>query len=402
MMIEERGKESAHRMIQRQITATRAAPRRQVRARSAAARPAVNSSASPELRAMLEAMPDAVLVCDSDERVRLVNPAADRLFAGRPVRDRADLLGRFEPLPTDPAHDETVTLRPRDVPDRWYELRSFPVDRQSQAADDGRGGRVLVIRDVTEARLARAQRRAFLSILSHELRTPITTIYAGSRVLARQSRKPAAEGSENAVGTAPAAAGAIAGPEIAADISAEAAHLYDLVEDLLVLTRAEQGLLDLSIEPVLLQRIVETSMRLAATRTPGVTIVRAGTNDPPAVRGDPVYLEQVIRNLVTAASHYASVDEPVIIGMSADDREVTVRVLDRGPDLRPRDAERLLELVEEPRGSRQSAGIGPFVCRRIVESMGGRIWVTPRRDGGAEIGFALPRYEDAADEGMTA
>jgi two-component system sensor histidine kinase KdpD len=199
--------------------------------------------------------------------------------------------------------------------------------------------------------------------------------------------------------TTTAAAVATDGREIAADISAEAAHLYDLVEDLLVLTRVEQGLLDLSIEPVLLQRIVETSIRLAASRSPSVTINRAGTNDPPAVRGDPVYIEQVIRNLVTAASHYSGTDDPVIISLAADEREVSLRVLDRGPDLRPRDAERLLDLVEEPRGSRQSAGIGPFVSRRIVESMGGRIWVTPRHDGGAEIGFALPRYDDATDEG---
>jgi len=342
-------------------------------------------------------MPDAVLVCDSDERVQLVNPAAERLFAARPVRDRADLIGRFEPSPVDALPDETVTLQARDGPNRWFELRSIPVSRGSQA---DRGGRILVLRDVTEARMARAQRRAFLSILSHELRTPITTIYAGSRVLARQVRKA----TPGADGPAPAATPAVAttGTEIAADISAEAAHLYDLVEDLLVLTRAEQGLLDLSVEPVLLQRIVETSIRLAASRTPSVTLVRAGTNDPPAVRGDPVYIEQVIRNLVTAAAHYAGAGEPVIIGLAADEREVSLRVLDRGPDLRPRDAERLLDLVEEPRGSRQSAGIGPFVCRRIVESMGGRIWVTPRHDGGAEIGFALPRYDDSNDEGLTA
>jgi two-component system sensor histidine kinase KdpD len=353
-------------------------------------------------------MPDAVLVCDSDERVQLVNPAAERLFVARPVRDRADLLGRFEPLLVDPLHDEVVTLRLRDVSNRWYELRSFPVSRQGPSTGDGRGGRILVLRDVTDARLARAQRRAFLAILSHELRTPITTIYAGSRVLARQAPRlvghaaKASSGAEAPTNGAPPSTAAIAGTEIAADISAEAAHLYDLVEDLLVLTRAEQGLLDLSIEPVLLQRSVEASIRLAASRSPGVAIVRSGTNDPPAVRGDPVYIEQVIRNLVTAASHYASAGEPVIIGLAADEREVSLRVLDRGPELRPRDAERLLDLVEEPRGSRQSAGIGPFVCRRIVESMGGRIWVSPRHDGGAEIGFALPRYDDAADEGVTA
>src|SRR6266404_1703317 len=231
---------TAHPMIQRLPAPNRGAPRRQVRARSAAARTPASVGPSAELRAVLEAMPEAVLVCDPDDRIRIVNPAAERLFKGRPVRDRSDLLGRFEPLPIDPSPDKPVTLRPRDVPNRWFELRSVPVSRGAQPSDGQATGRIFILRDVTEARLARAERRAFLSILSHELRTPITTIYAGSRVLARR-------GSERPAGT-----------EIAADISAEAAHLYDVVEDLLVLTRAEQGLLDLSVEPVLLQRVVET------------------------------------------------------------------------------------------------------------------------------------------------
>jgi signal transduction histidine kinase len=371
-------------MIQRPSPPNRVAPRRQVRARSAAARQPTTEIPSPELQAVLGAMPEAVLVCDRDDRVRIVNPAADRLFAGRPVRDRADLLTRFEPLPSDPEPDESVILQARDVPKRLFELRSVPVSREKQPAGNLAAGRILILRDVTETRLARAERRAFLSILSHELRTPITTIYAGSRVLARRiTARPA-------------------GGEIAADISAEAAHLYDVVEDLLVLTRAEQGLLELSIEPVLLQRIAETSIRIAARRSPSVPVVRDGITDPPAVRGDPVYIEQVIRNLVTIASRYGGPDAPVVIQLAADDREVRLRVLDTGPDLEPHEATRLLDLVEEPRGPRQSAGIGPFVCRRIVESMGGRIWALPRDDGGAEVGFALPRYDEATDEVMPA
>jgi two-component system, OmpR family, sensor histidine kinase MtrB len=329
-------------------------------------------------------MPEAVLVCDSNDRVRIVNPAADRLFAGRPVRDRADLMARFEPLPSDPEPDESVILRPRDLPNRWFELRSVPVGRDVQPSGNLAAGRILILRDVTETRMARAERRAFLSILSHELRTPITTIYAGSRVLARR------------VTTRPA------GGEIAADISAEAAHLYDVVEDLLVLTRAEQGLLELSVEPILLQRIAETSIRLAARRSPNVPIVCDGITDPPAARGDPVYIEQVIRNLVTVASRYGGPDAPVIIRLAADDREVNLRVLDQGPNLGPQEATRLLDLVDDPRGPRQTAGIGPFVCRRIIESMGGRIWALPREEGGVEVGFALPRYDERTDEGLTA
>jgi signal transduction histidine kinase len=329
-------------------------------------------------------MHEAVLVCDPDDRIRIVNAAADRLFKGRPVRTRSDLLARFEPLPIDPPADKPVTLRARDMPNRWFELRSVSVNRGAQPSDAEATGRILILRDVTDVRLARAERRAFLSILSHELRTPITTIYAGSRVLARR-------GAERPAGT-----------EIAADISAEAAHLYDVVEDLLVLARAEQGLLDLSVEPVLLQRVVETSVRLASTRAPGVPIVRAGITDPPAVNADPVYIEQVVRNLVTAASRYGGPGVPVVIRMEADDREVSVRVLDRGPALGPRDAAGLLELVDDPRNRRQGAGIGPFVCRRIVESMGGRIWAAPGEGGGAEIGFALPRYEDAGEDSLSA
>ena len=80
-------------------------------------------------------MPEAVLVCDPDDRIRIVNPAAERLFKGRPVRDRSDLLQRFEPLPIDPPPDKPVTLRPRDVPNRWFELRTVPVRRGAEPSD---------------------------------------------------------------------------------------------------------------------------------------------------------------------------------------------------------------------------------------------------------------------------
>jgi len=104
-------------------------------------------------------MPEAVLVCDPDDRIRIVNLAAERLFKGRPVRDRSDLLGRFERLRIDPQPDKPVTLRPRDVPNRWFELRSVPVSRGARPSDSEATGRIFILRDVTEARLARAERR---------------------------------------------------------------------------------------------------------------------------------------------------------------------------------------------------------------------------------------------------
>ena len=356
-----------------------------VAARSAVAPSAQGSAPPPELRAVIDAMPEPVLVCDRRDRVRIVNPAADRLFAGRPVQDTGDLLSRFQPVPESTAADgEPVTLRPRTIPNRWFELRTFPVDRGSpastsvgsQASATGVGGRIMVLRDVTAAREERAERRAFLSILSHELRTPITTIYAGSRVLAR---RPAVDPQ----GT----------QEIARDISAEAARLYDVVEDLLVLTRAEQNLLELSEEPVLLQRIVEAAIRVARGRTPDVPIIATAETDPPAVAGDSVYVEQVVRNLVTAATRFGGPDQPVIVQLETGDGEVCLSVIDRGPNLTPAELETSFALADDSGIRSSGVGIGLFVCRRLVEAMKGRVWGRSHEGGGVEFGFALPLYE---------
>jgi len=336
-----------------------------------------SKSQQPELRAVIDAMPEAVLVCDPRDRVRIVNPAADRLFAGRPVVDAGDLLSRFEPLPGRPPPDEPVILRPRTVPNRWFELRTFPVERaEADAEPSEKGGKIIVLRDVTAAREDRAERRAFLSILSHELRTPITTIYAGSRVLARRDAT-LMRGSR----------------EIARDISAEAARLYDVVEDLLVLTRAEQDLLELSEEPILLQRVVEGAVRVARGRSADVPIFTAGATEPPAVSGDAVYVEQVVRNLVTSASRFGQPESPVVIRLEEGDDEVRLSVLDRGPNLTPAEMETSFALTDDAAARASGVGIAMFVCRRLIEAMHGRVWVSAREGGGAEFGFAMPRYE---------
>jgi signal transduction histidine kinase len=370
-------------MQQQSSGAESARPRSRVPARSAVAPSAEAFGAPPELRAVIDAMPEAVLICDSADRVRTVNPAADRLFAGSPIKDTSDLLSRFEPVPGSQATalDRPITLRPRTIPNRWFELRTFPIGRgsswpSSDATSPADGGRIIVLRDVSAAREERAERRAFLSILSHELRTPITTIYAGSRVLARRDPTEAS-GSQ----------------EIAKDISAEAARLYDVVEDLLVLARAEQDLLELSEEPILLQRVVEGAVRVARGRSPDVPVVAGGATDPPVVCGDAVYVDQVVRNLLTAATRFGSPGQPVVIRLEEGENEVSIEILDRGPDLTPLELETVFALTDD--GGLRSSGLGIalFVCRRLVEAMKGRVWVRAREGGGAAFGFALPRYE---------
>ena len=353
------------------------------------------------VRAVIEALPEAVLVAERDGRIELTNPAADRLFAGRPVRDRADLLSRFEriapdgdptvdPTPLPPEVDETpLTVRPRGDATRWFALRTValeaePADPQadgsaSSPSHDGDVDRptVFVLRDVTDGRELRPVREAFLAVLSHELRTPITTIYAGSSVLAKRPNlsPPATQ-------------------TLARDISAEASRLYDLVEDLLVLARLERDVLDPLDEPVLVQRAVDATIRMASERFGSGLIERLGDVDAAPVRGDSTYVEQACRNLILTSIRYAG-DEPdrrLAVEIRADEAagEVGVAILDRGPAMDPAELPTAFDLpTASSMGRVGAAGVGPFVCRNLIAAMGGRTWARNRDGGGLEMGFAL-------------
>jgi signal transduction histidine kinase len=365
--------------------------------------PTQQPAAPPDLgrvRAVIEALPEAVFVTEPDGDLRLTNPAADRLFEDRPVQDRSDLLGRFEAIgaksdrlrsiPTLPDREhEHLTVRRRDQPNRWFALRTIPLDPgsndlepltapDSAEAGSSTGGTVFLLRDITDSRDLRPIREAFLAVLSHELRTPITTIYAGSSVLARRP------------GLSAEATRALAN-----DISGEAARLYDLVEDLLVLARLERRILEPLDEPVLIRRSVDSTIRMIVDRLGDIPIERAGDADVPPVDADATYVDQACRNLLMASVRYAGPepDRHLVVDVRSDPEtdEVTVAVLDRGPALTDDELSRAFELgTESAVGRLAGSGLGLFVCRQLVEAMGGRVWARNRDGGGLETGFALP------------
>ena len=248
-------------------------------------------------------------------------------------------------------------------------------------ASDGESPTVVVLRDITDVRAARAARDAFMGVLSHELRTPITTIYGGSELLSRNLDE---EGRK----------------EVIADIRAESERLARLVEDLLVMTRVERGIVEIADEPILLQHLLASVINAAATRWPGARITLRAADRLPAVRGDATYIEQVVRNLLTNAVRYGQGMEQGIevVAEEAQDH-VVVRVLDNGHGLGGEEPDRLFELFYRSSSARSvpgGAGIGLFVCRNLIEAMGGQIWARERADGGAEFGFSLPVVESDA------
>ncbi len=223
-------------------------------------------------------------------------------------------------------------------------------------------------------------RDTFIGILSHELRTPVTAIYGGSQVLLGRGEKldPAVS------------------RELITDIAAEAERLHRLIENLLVLARVERGEELIGGEPVLLQRVLPTIVERERAIWLGTDISAVVPPGLPTVRGHDGYVSQVIRNLLSNAVKYGGATANVEIVAEGEENGVTVRVLDDGPGLDGETADRLFDLYYRAPGAAtvaQGAGIGLFVCRRIVTSLGGTIWARSRPAGGAEFGFRLPIYE---------
>ena len=176
------------------------------------------------------------------------------------------------------------------------------------------------------------------------------------------------------------------------DIHGEAERLHRLVEDVVALTRFGEGALEIGSEPVLLQRVLPAVVRSEEGRWPGGRFELALVPDLPPVSGDATYVEQVVRNLLANAMKYGGPDAVAMITAAEAAGEVQVRVLDDGPGFPEEDVERLFQLYyRSPALARKvsGSGIGLFVCSRLIDAMGGRVWARNRPEGGAEFGFAL-------------
>src|SRR6186997_1093962 len=215
-------------------------------------------------------------------------------------------------------------------------------------------------------------RQAFLDILSHELRTPVTTIYGGAQLLAKRDLK-----SDRRLA-------------LAEDVRTEADRLYRLVEDLVILVQSERDGIRPVGEPVAVGRLVSAAIEREVMRHPGVRIAFLGASDAAADGADEVMVTHVIRNLLDNAIRYGGREGPIEVVVEVTPAEVAVRVNDRGSAPEPHAEPFGLDASRAARATaaaRAGAGIGLYVADRLVRAMGGRMWAERGSDKGAEFGF---------------
>jgi two-component system phosphate regulon sensor histidine kinase PhoR len=249
----------------------------------------------------------------------------------------------------------------------------------------------LVLEDVAELRRLQRIRAEFIDNLSHELRTPITTIGLLAESLARD-----AEHAESGAGADPAAA-----PlpprmrERIGKLEVETGNIAQMVAELLDLARIESGGRQLHLDDVDLGRIATESverLRTFADRQ-GVSLVVDVPAGLPPVRGEAARLAQVFANLVHNAVKFSPSGTEVRVGIHPGVRALEGYVADDGPGVSPADQARIFERfykADRTRTAGGGTGLGLAIARHIVEGHGGAIRVESEEGRGATFTFSIP------------
>ncbi len=232
-----------------------------------------------------------------------------------------------------------------------------------------------------EAREALKARDDFLSVASHELKTPLTTLKLQTQRL---------EGMASQVGGAPVARDQLL--RAVAPCSRQVVRLEKLVGQLLDVTRIAAGRLQLEREVVDLAKLVtELTERfhdeLAQARSP----LRLSAGEPVVGRWDPFRLDQVISNLLGNAIKYGAAG-PIEVSVTQDGERGYVVVRDHGIGIAPEKQGKIFAPFERVVSGRHygGLGLGLYIARSIVEAHGGRITVDSREGGGAAFTVKLP------------
>jgi two-component system phosphate regulon sensor histidine kinase PhoR len=361
------------------------------------------------LEATLTQMTDGVLIADSQGRIQMTNPAAEKLFG-----EGETLVGK----------SVSIALRHHQLIETWRkcqqsgEVQSESVELPATRKflqliaipDQHAGGAILLVQDLTRIRRLETVRRDFISNVSHELRTPLASLKALTETLQEGALED------------PTAAHRFLGR-----IQTEVDALTQMATELLELSRIESGQVPLElklISPAKLLNSATDRMKMQAERA-GLILQIDCPADLPLIRADLPRLEQVLVNLIHNAVKFtppggevtltasleplsrwergrgAALPAPVPqvqVSLSKGEGNcVLFSVRDTGPGIPADDLPRIFERFYRVDRSRTGGGtgLGLSIARHLVEAHSGKIWAESREGDGSTFYFTIPtRYPD--------
>jgi len=250
-------------------------------------------------------------------------------------------------------------------------------------------GAVVVFRDVSAEKELERLRAEFISMVSHELRSPMTNILTSLELMLSSELEPVVQHEM---------------VEIARD---QLGRLSVFVEQILDLSLLDAGQIVIQQELVTLQPVIRRTVRAfeAAGRRGHRFVIQE--NKIPFVLADEGKTEIVLTNLLENAVNYSPPGSEIVIEAAVDPETnmVVVSVTDQGIGIAPEYQEKIFEqfyrVDNEQRTKVKGRGLGLYISRRLVEMQGGQIWVESKLGEGSRFSFTLPKMEEGIERDNT-
>jgi signal transduction histidine kinase len=326
------------------------------------------------------AFPDAVFACSADGKINFLNPSAVKLLAstetrGRlpeaviPLMERA-LKGESDYLPT--SFDKAIAMRVDDQ-EKYYLPRVVGMrDENGQIF-----GAVIVLQDVTRFRLLDEVKTNLVSTVSHELKTPLTSVRMGLHLLLEERI-----GSLTRKQT-----------EILLAARDDSERLLRIINDLLDLARLESNEARQVFETVspesLIKAAIDRCEPLAESR--GFKLKTQAESGLPLVNVDPRQIHHVFSNLISNAAKHSKFGDTIVVAAQPRKGFVRFSVADSGPGIPKEYQSKLFErFFRLPGSDREGVGLGLAITREIVTAHGGSVGLNSSPGQGSEFYFDLP------------
>jgi two-component system phosphate regulon sensor histidine kinase PhoR len=353
----------------------------------AVARSRTSRQARDQAERVLARMGDGVFLVDHEGVVRLWNPAAEAITGLR--SDAVSNRPAAETIPgwSTIAERVPVAKRPGDADDA-SSGETVPLDF------DGRevwlsivgvtlaDGTVYAFRDVTRERRLEELRAQFVATISHELRTPLASLHGAALTLREHGEDLSGQTQRDLLDM----------------IAVQSRRLADLVEEILVTGQLDSGSLRVVTEPFDPEELVWTVAEAARVRVGDDTTIDVSLPAVlPKVEGDAGRTRQVLTNLLDNAIKYSPYGGKIELNVEVDDGHARFIVSDQGLGIPLGEQSRIFDKFyrldpDHLRGIGGS-GLGLYICRELVRSMHGRIWVESDPGKGATFTFELPVAE---------
>jgi len=330
----------------------------------------------------LDSLSDAVAICDPSGKIELANEVAQRLFGLRPEstvsaagnEKIAQIFQRVcqKERPYQPrGYDAAIPIL-MDEEEHFFLPQAVPIfDSQRQLV-----GVTLMLTDVTRLRRLDEVKTGMISTVSHELKTPLTSIRLAIHVLLNEKLGPLSPRQMELLITA----------------REDSDRLYRVIEDLLDISRIEAGEAEIKLQPVNVEELVlqATEKVRAGFADQRITLNINVAQDVPRVLADPARLQLVFDNLLNNALKYTRIAGKVTITAQADNNLVRFSVADTGIGIAPEFLPHIFEKFFRVPGQEQvSSGLGLTIAKEIVEAHGGTIEVASQVGQGTKFSFTL-------------